>query len=392
MVSVAVLGAGSSGSMTVARLSRYTDAEIDWYFDPDKPPVSVGEASDLSLPVFLDDAVDYQHTDLDALNGTHKSGIEKIGWGGPGATDFTHTFPANQVAMHFTAHQLQEYLYEKVKGREGVNVILRHATEDELDHDYVVRCTGFPSNLDGDEFETDTFIPVNASYVVRIPWDQPEYSHSFHFARKYGWVFGIPTQSHLSLGYQFNTEFNCVEEVADDLRPVLAHFDADYDETSGTLFEYTPYYRPSVFENRNVYVGNAASFLEPLEATSLSNTIRVINDIHGILIGAVTSAAANAKFEEQTRRNEAIIMLHYLAGSRWNTPFWRFAQTRAKEAIENISEEHEWREVVRGERLRGEFGVWPQRSFDMNLDGLGIRAEVKSIAETSGYQAVTKYV
>ena len=386
MTSVSVVGAGTAGSLTVAQLSRFTDADISWYFDPEQPPVSVGEAATLSMPQFLDRVADYTHDDLSKINGTHKTGIKKVGWGD---TDFTHNFPPYNVSMHFTADAMQQYLCEKVGGRENVTMVPERVSHDDLDTDYVVDCTGLPAETTP-EMNTDMFIPVNSSYVVRIPWEEAEYSKSFHFARKYGWVFGVPTETHLSLGYQFNRRFNNADEVSRDLEAVVEYLDIDADVSGGLTLEYEPYFRTPTFSDNTFYNGNAGCFLEPLEATSLSTSLNVISHIWNIVDGNRSAEAAQALFEREVRATEGVVMMHYLAGSRWESPFWDYAQERGRECMERLSvEDPEWNNYINGVGGDGDLGSWPKKSFDLNIDKLGIRDELQKISRSNRRYVVT---
>ena len=80
--------------------------DIDWYHDPEKLALSVGEGTDLALPKFLSKELDLSYDDLFKLDAHYKQGIEKINWG---SKPFTHLFGIGYMALHINANKLQNY-------------------------------------------------------------------------------------------------------------------------------------------------------------------------------------------------------------------------------------------------------------------------------------------
>ena len=111
MKKLAIIGRGTAGSLAAAHFLRHTDWEIDWYFDNDIKPQAVGEGSNLILPNFLKNCLNFEHHDLSKIDGSFKASIYKEGWGkGQG---FHHTFAPPLLSYHFNANKLQDYILTK---------------------------------------------------------------------------------------------------------------------------------------------------------------------------------------------------------------------------------------------------------------------------------------
>lgn len=376
MKKISIVGGGSAGSMAAAYFGTYPDFEVDWYLDENNPPVSVGEASQLNLPTLLE-AVGFNYSHLPEIEGTIKTGIQKVNWGG---TDFHHTFKNPNVAMHFNAYALQNWIKNSLSS--VVNIYNKKVDVQNLDTDYIVNCSGTPEKITESEFKLDYSIPVNSTYVVRIPWSKPELTHSLHIARPYGWVFGVPTQTYLSLGYQFNSNFNSLKEIQEDFEKVLNFVGYKTDVDAGKTFSYKNYSRKNNFTDQMSYIGNSSYFLEPLEATSLFHAGRVIHLIHDVLDKNFNTTYAQKIYDEDFKRSQVMIMLHYLSGSLWDTDFWEFAKTEAEKVmVDAFKTDVLWHDVVNQKLELAEHygGGWVQQSFNIHFNKLDVFSKLKKL-------------
>ena len=96
-------------------------------------------------------------------------------------------------------------------------------------------------------------------------------------------------------------------------------------------------------------------------------------------------------------QTEAIINLHYLAKTKWDTDFWKYANESAEKTFSNIYSSKFNKafknitegiyDVVKkqGHYGRNEmiqcFGQWPGQSWVQNIDGLGVANKLKEIDE-----------
>jgi len=389
---LSIVGKGTVGCMTLAHYLYHTDWDIDWIFDPNVPTTSVGEGTTLPVPNALRTSLSWSTNDLLELGGTIKQGIYKKHWGGSG--DFIHPFPINEMGIHLSAVDLQHKIFDELHKHKRVNVIEDNIKDPhEIDSDFVMMCAGTPKNFD--EYDSRDAISLNSCYVTQCYWDFPKFNHTLTIARPYGWVFGIPLQNRCSIGYLFNRDINTLEEVKDDVVNVFEEFNLEPSDTTNYL-EFNSYSRKNIFSEKVVYNGNAAFFLEPLEATSTGNADginRLAYDIWGEGIPAHESEYVNSVLLDGV---EAMICCHYMAGSEWDNEFWRIAKEKStakfkehltrnnnlsdilSKALYTDSYGHDYKHPVIGV---GEYGQWGFYSWRWNIEQLGLTDTIKSMLE-----------
>ena len=81
MKKISIIGKGTAGAFAVAAFLKYSNWEVDWYFDPNIKPQAVGEGSDVTFPMEIHELLSFQPNDLYKIDGSYKEGINKIGWG-----------------------------------------------------------------------------------------------------------------------------------------------------------------------------------------------------------------------------------------------------------------------------------------------------------------------
>jgi hypothetical protein len=355
---VAVIGKGTVGCLSALKFSN-EGYEVDWYHDPKTPALSVGEGTDLVLPAFLDLETDLNYDKLKQLDAHYKQGIEKINWG---KEPFTHWFGLGKMGLHINAHKLQNYIADYLGDK--VNVINKKVEHNEIE-DYIIDCSGKPPITDDYNF---TPIPVNSAYVVNCPWDKPTLSKTICIAKSYGWVFLIPLQNRCSVGYLYNKNYGTGAEVKDELGDILKEYNLQAD--SGNYMFFENYYRKQNFNKKVSYNGNASFFLEPLEATSLNVSIRMVNQCLTLL--------TNGDLRKQNNRYKAIleetidiIMLHYLVDPPIKNLFWEYANHKAEEWFSNRYKTYpKIRLITKNSPLH--YSTWFDGSFKQNLTGLGL--------------------
>ena len=188
-----------------------------------------------------------------------------------------------------------------------------------------------------------TWIPTNAAMVTRTPVvNSLEWTRAV--ARPYGWVFVIPLTVDTAYGYIYGGDAASYEEVRADFELFLASEGiTEYVEPRSIRF---PNFLCKVpFEGRVLKIGNAASFIEPLEATSIAITRYELNFLSAWL--RAFQAAPRGRMAEQLSGalNQEIVRLvlevslfigwHYKEGSLFDTRFWRGAQRRFHEGLDH---------------------------------------------------------
>ncbi len=355
---IAVIGRGTAGSLAAASVTNQlkdSDCELHHIHDSSIPISGVGEGSWPSLVGELQKLTDLPHeTVQQRLNGTRKYGVAFEGWGRL-QRNFTHYFTPQQVsyAYHLSADVMADLLQEGTRARHVDARVLGIARADggaevsfdgmAAEHyDLVFDARGFPRELDADQHIDIPFIPTNTAVIRRTPAvigeesgeaiRQPTYTRAV--ARPHGWVFVIPLTVHTSYGYIFNRNVSSLAEVNAD-------FD-DFLEADGvTEFEPRAVIPFPNFVHRRIYdgaiarIGNAAAFMEPLEATAIvSAQLQIGMVLHIRLSRAPENLERDApvvnRFLISTiLRYGLFVGWHYSCGSLYDTPFWRHARDHA---------------------------------------------------------------
>jgi hypothetical protein len=381
---IAVIGKGTAGSQAVIHFARFfPNFEIDWYFDPEKPAQSVGEGSTLQLPTNLFNNLGFSHESLKKVNGSLKTGIYKKNWGNENE-EFFHDFPPPQVGYHFSATELQKYIEEKiVETNNIVQIIPKEVDYNNVDATFVFNASGRPSNFD--DFHLSEYIPVNSAYVTQCYWPSARFQHTLAIAGKHGWVFGIPLQNRLSIGYMYNNQISSVEDLQDELSEIFQEYSVEPSDKTNSL-TFKNYYRKNNYENGGhlIHSGNASFFLEPLEATSIGVMDRIQRAAFDIWTNKKSFSQANDEYLDLLHEIEFIIMMHYAAGSRFKTDFWEFAKDRGIKKIENSKNDYQIKNIYStiknikdfnfaNDFVLPEYGQWWAGSFVQNIAGLGIK-------------------
>ena len=314
----------------------------------------MGEGSWPSLVQELRQLTNLPHeTVQQRLNGTRKYGVAFEGWGRR-RRDFTHYFTPQQVsyAYHLSADVMEELLRESTRAHridaKVVNISrVEGGAEVEFEgraqerYDLVFDARGFPKDLHPDRHIDISFVPTNTAVIrrcpaiVEAPKDGPIVQHTYTraVARPHGWIFVIPLAVHTSYGYIFNGDVSTLAEVESD-------FDAFLETDGVSEFEQRAVIRFPNFVHRRIYdgavarIGNAAAFIEPLEATAIVSAQLQIGMVLNMRINrAVEHLERDAPVVNRFLINNMLcyglfVGWHYSCGSVYDSEFWRRARDR----------------------------------------------------------------
>jgi tryptophan halogenase len=276
---------------------------------------------------------------------TLKKGSRYEGWG-CGGTDFLHRFqPTRLIAYHFDAAAVVHVLGEHVRATrvdarveelhtsaDGVRVRLDDGTAHPCE--YVFDARGFPRGGAGssEDFIRLDWIPTGRAMIRRLR-PQGLAGMSRIVARPHGWIFQIPLRDWTSCGYVFNPRISSDAEVADDLTAFLHEEGVATWENRGAP-SFPNFMRRKMFDGRVFWVGNAASFIEPLEATTIGHAIGqirsatrwIVEEGRGRCAEPDEVDAFNGAALSYMCCDSLFVAWHYACGSRWDTPFWQYAR------------------------------------------------------------------
>lgn len=377
MKKLAIIGRGTAGCLALAHFYKWTDWEIELYYDSNKPQQAVGEGSTLVLPRNLYESIEFDHMDLPKIDGSYKEGIKKVNWA-EGNT-FVHTFPPPYMSYHFNAIKLQDYILNYFKDNKRIKIKDTNISHDGADADYIFDCSGRPT--DYSNYHELNSIPLNAVHVTQCFWDRIEFQHTLTIARPYGWVFGIPLQNRCSIGYMYNHKINTLEEVKEDVKNVFKEYNLTPSNSTNS-FHFNNYYHKQNFSKRVVYSGNSSFFLEPLEASSISTMDFIQRLAFDMWQNNFSVVEANLGYTQFLKAVEHMIMMHYYAGSIFDTPFWTMAKKRGELNMQEAADKNIFRDIlkhIKGELTEKDFpagfeyGMWTLHSYRMNIKHLGIK-------------------
>jgi 2-polyprenyl-6-methoxyphenol hydroxylase-like FAD-dependent oxidoreductase len=346
---IAVLGGGTAGFIAACHLTRsLPHVELLHVFDSRIPTIGVGEGTTPRFCTWFEEVTGLGFSDLaERCRATLKRGLRFEGWGSRG-TEFLNRFqPTRLLGYHLDAAEMVGLLIEYVRAQrvdarveevltlvDRVQLRLENGT---IHHcDYVFDARGFPSNVNTgcgtmeNLFQLD-WIPTNRAMLRRLPAaDLSGVTRAI--ARPHGWIFQIPLQGSISCGYIFNRDVSSDAEVDEDFTTLLQQEGVSSWIPRG-LLNFPNFVRRRVFDGRVFWLGNAAAFLEPLEATAICTGVLEVRAAARLILdygshGGVDPAEVdgfNAKMFAYVVRNSLFLAWHYACGSRFDSAFWRYA-------------------------------------------------------------------
>jgi hypothetical protein len=347
---IAVIGGGTAGFIAAAHLTRsLPEATLLHVFDSSIPTIGVGEGTTPRFPVWFEEVTGLGFPELaERCGATLKNGTRFDGWGIRGS-EFVNRFqPVRLIGYHFDASRVVRVIGEHIRAErvdarveelrtlpDGVLVRLA----DQTTHlcDYVFDARGFPRPVVGDGAAQEDVIQLDWIPTGRanLRWLPPGGLSGVTraAARPHGWIFQIPLQDATSSGYIFNPRINSDAEVEADFTSFLQEEEVPGWSHRGML-NFPNFLRRRFFDGRIFWVGNSASFLEPLEATAIATAIvEVRSATHWIAEhgpGSSTDLDELETFNEGmvafVCRNSLFVAWHYACGSLWDTAFWQYAR------------------------------------------------------------------
>jgi hypothetical protein len=234
---------------------------------------------------------------------------------------------------------------------------------------------------------------VNAAHIQQSPWETPRFTYSLTNAMQYGWVFGIPLQNRISIGYLYNDRINNVEDIKKDIKKVFKEYNLN-DSDKILDLKFKSYYRKNNFSSKVIYNGNASFFIEPLEATSIAIALDINKLAYLTWTKRITENQSQKEYEKTIKNIESMISLHYLSGSIYKTKFWEEAYQRAEKKLkQEFAQETDWSNflwsaAVKKISLDYEMGAWPDESYRINVEGLQIKDKIIKIRNST--KSITK--
>lgn len=240
--------------------------------------------------------------------------------------------------FHFNTNKLNEFLTNLTLKR-GVNIIDDEIEDILLDehgninslkgtantytHDFYIDCTGFKrmliSKLGGKWVSYGKYLKMKAAIAFPTPDTENYNIWTLARAMDYGWMFRLPVWGRHGNGYIFDSDYIDADQAKQEAEKYLG-FEVDV----GKTFKFDPGALENVWIKNCVAVGVSASFVEPMEASSIGTSIqqsfllmhRLANyDEHVI-------KSYNKSVNDILENIRDFVILHYLTGKQSNN-FWK---------------------------------------------------------------------
>lgn len=244
--------------------------------------------------------------------------------------------PYNQY--HFNTHKLNEFLTKvcelkeiKIFDDEILDVKLNDlgeinslvCAEREYTADFFIDSTGFKkvliTKLGAKWRSYSKYLRMKSAIV--FPQEDTEKYNMWTTARAmdYGWMFNIPVWGRSGNGYIFDSEFITADQAKEEVERVL-----DKKIEIGKHINFDPGALDKVWIKNCCAVGLSASFVEPLEASSIGTSIQqaflLMHRLPNYTEGTVQKY--NKDVEDILTNIRDFVFLHYLTGKQ-HTEFWQ---------------------------------------------------------------------
>lgn len=259
-------------------------------------------------------------------------------------------------AMHVDSHLVGKY-FKKICLQSNIKLIdsevddvvlnekgfiksLKLSNDDTLDSEFFIDCTGFNrklmSKLSTEWVSYKEYLPVNSGIPFLTKYKEDEYvpPYTTAWAQSSGWLWSIPLLDRKGNGYvycdSFISEDSAKREIENRLNDNL-----DFNNTikfeSGRV--------KNTWVKNCLVIGLSSNFLEPLEATSIHNTLVqatgfVFEFLKPSLEETVNQGSINLYNSRTSRMFDHLrdfVSLHYASG-REDTEFWKYMTYDAKKS------------------------------------------------------------
>lgn len=268
-------------------------------------------------------------------------------------------------AVHFDARKLADFLKKQAIAR-GIKTIDSEVVGFNQDHngnilevllkdnvsvksDFVFDCSGFHRIMIGKLFQSNwtsykEFLPAKKAIPFFLPTEDKIGPYTRSVAMDYGWMWQIPVQSRYGCGYVFDTDFISEDNAKLEVERFLGK-EIDVPRS----IDFNPGSFDKIWINNCLAVGLSAGFVEPLEATSLWQMIRVLfrffsNKNNIVEKNENIKNIFNLSYMNDTQDVVSFLHLHYTT-KKDNTDFWKYflknnsIPDKNKELLEKIKYE-----------------------------------------------------
>jgi hypothetical protein len=386
---IAIIGKGTSSIISTLTCIK-NNHEVEIYYDPDNPPLNVGESTTPAISHLLYDVLDICVGDLvDNGIASFKNGVKFINWGYGKSDYFRHHFNKNVDAFHFESSIFNTFINQKLEDL-GVVYHAKKVTEHYIEnnkiyingnkYDFLISCSGWSSD---DEYNEPIFETVNSAilYTEDIIDDS---TYTIHRATEHGWQFGLPfpDRNLTKCGYFFNRKFENKEELQKTLGK----------ENCRTIDWKQKYAKRMVVNKYEAHNGNRLMFLDPLHALGLHYYANFAQYICDYLKDRTLEnfEICNHRYYADMFDLQMAVAFHYSYGSKFDSIFWQDAKKRSEELLnlhqryqkESLQYSYNYAHKYLSDSLIsfGPFGYQDYRALHSGMTGIPMNELCKNIS------------
>lgn len=386
---IAVVGGGTAGLVAALIMkTSYPSFEVDVIRSSKIGTIGVGEGSTEHWASFLEFIGIHPYTVIKECDATFKSGIMFKNWGngdylqsvdgslvadhlgsplvytamianGFTAKDLVYNstwnsrVPYNRyievdprealvTQYHFNTHKLNDF-FTKVCTQREINFFDDEINEIELNpntgdicklhgektvyqYDFYIDCTGFKklliSKMGAKWNSYSKYLKMKEAIVFPTPGEEEIPYWTLAQALDYGWMFRIPVWDRKGNGYIFDSDYITADKAQEEIEKELG---IKIDVTKNIKFD------PGALDKtwiKNVCaIGLSASFVEPLEASSIGTSIQQTFLLASRIVNYTPASIKRYNLEVEAILDNIrdFIALHYIS-SRNDTAFWQDIQ------------------------------------------------------------------
>lgn len=275
------------------------------------------------------------------------------------AMDGYHCEPLaeNFFQFHFDSERLNDLLLRKCKDRK-IEIIEGEIVDAVLDDegfikeivdtnnikysaDFFIDSSGFKriisSKVGSEWVDWSEYLPMNSAIAFPSPYEEKIPPYTLAKALNSGWHWRSPVQDRFGNGYVFSDNFITEDEALEEIQkefPNTIQIGRKVKFVSGKVNK--------AWIKNCVSIGLSSSFVEPLEASSISTTIQQSKILASMLStwernDIVSIKEYNRIFDEMMLNILDFIQLHYFT-ERNDTEFWKWCKNDIK--MTDFNKEH----------------------------------------------------
>ena len=329
---IAIIGKGTSAIVTALQMISYGEHEVEFFYDPKTPHLSVGESSTPHIVKNLKEVCGITIEDLESQGiVSKKQGVNFIGWGK--TPNWIHPFRDNETAVHFQTDLFNKFVHDYLENEMGIKYHPFRVEDSDYKfegsqvtihgntYDFVVECSGW--YYDYEYLQSDVYSVDSA--VLHVSENIEREDYTIHRATPDGWQFELPFKGLgvSKCGYLYNSKMMTEER----LWYLKKSFNSD------RVVSWKPRYSRKLLRDPRVGMnGNKLFFFEPLQALSLLY-YHVNAEITCDFLknrNKLSFADQNYRYRKTMGSYFKTLALHYRFGSIYDTPYWNYITDTAE--------------------------------------------------------------